>query len=115
MPQALCAIKAASAFVEDGYDVVVDIDIEKFFDIVNHNILMSQLAKYIDDKSLLRLIRRFLRAGMMQNGVYSKRDIGTPQGSPLSPLLSNILLHELDVELSTRGHKYLRYADDCNV
>ena len=109
------AIKAASAFVEDGYDVVVDIDIEKFFDNVNHDILMSKLAKYIDDKPLLRLIRRFLRAGMMQNGVYSKRDIGTPQGSPLSPLLSNILLHELDVELSARGHKYLRYADDCNV
>ena len=109
------AIKVASGFVEDGYDIVVDMDIEKFFDNVNHDILMSKLAKYIDDKPLLRLIRRFLQAGMMQNGVYSKRDIGTPQGSPLSPLLSNILLHELDVELSARGHKYLRYADDCNV
>jgi len=116
-PKRSCAgaIKEASGFVEDGYDIVVDIDIEKFFDNVNHDILMSKLAKYIDDKPLLRLIRRFLRAGMMQNGVCSKRDIGTPQGSPLSPLLSNILLHELDVELSVRGHKYLRYADDCNI
>jgi len=116
-PKRSCAgaIKEASGFVEDGYDIVVDIDIEKFFDNVNHDILMSKLTKYIDDKPLLRLIRRFLRAGMMQNGVYSKRDIGTPQGSPLSPLLSNILLHELDAELSARGHKYLRYADDCNI
>ena len=116
-PKRSCAgaIKEAGGFVEDGYDIVVDIDIEKFFDNVNHDILMSRLAKYIDDKPLLRLIRRFLQAGMMQNGVYSKRDVGTPQGSPLSPLLSNILLHELDVELSTRGHKYLRYADDCNI
>jgi group II intron reverse transcriptase/maturase len=109
------AIKVASGFVENGYDIVVDIDIEKFFDNVNHDILMSKLALYIDDKPLLRLIRRFLQAGMMQNGLYSKRNIGTPQGSPLSPLLSNILLHELDVELSARGHSYLRYADDCNI
>jgi RNA-directed DNA polymerase len=109
------AIKEASRFVEDGYDVVVDIDIEKFFDNVNHDILMSKLANYITDKALLRLIRRFLQAGMMQNGIYSKREMGTPQGSPLSPVLSNILLHELDVELSARGHKYVRYADDCNI
>jgi RNA-directed DNA polymerase len=109
------AIKEASRFVEDGYDVVVDIDIEKFFDNVNHEILMSKLANYITDKALLRLIRRFLQAGMMQNGIYSKREMGTPQGSPLSPVLSNILLHELDVELSARGHKYVRYADDCNI
>jgi len=116
-PKRSCAgaIKEASVFVEDGYDIVVDIDIEKFFDNVNHDILMSKLAKYIDDKPLLRLIRRFLQAVMMQNGVCSKRDVGTPQGSPLSPLLSNILLHELDVKLSARGHQYLRYADDCNI
>ena len=109
------AIKAASAFVEGGYNIAVDIDIEKFFDNVNHDILMSKLAKYIDDKPLLRLIRHFLQAGMMQNGVCNKREIGTPQGSPLSPLLSNILLHDLDAELSARGHKYVRYADDCNI
>ena len=94
---------------------MVDIDIEKFFDRVNHDILMSRLARRIQDKRLLRIIRRFLQAGMMQNGVCAQRYEGTPQGGPLSPLLSNLLLDELDKELERRGHCYVRYADDCNI
>jgi RNA-directed DNA polymerase len=94
---------------------VVDIDIEKFFDRVNHDILMSRLARKIDDKRLLRIIRRFLEAGIMSEGLVTSRHEGTPQGGPLSPLLSNVLLDDLDKELERRGHRFCRYADDCNV
>jgi len=94
---------------------VVDIDLEKFFDRVNHDILMSRLARRIKDKRVLRLIRRYLQAGMMEGGLVTQRREGTPQGGPLSPLLSNVLLDELDKELERREHKFCRYADDCNV
>jgi len=90
-------------------------DLEKFFDRVNHDILMSRIARKVKDKRVLRIIRRYLQAGMMQDGLVSQRVEGTPQGSPLSPLLSNILLDDLDKELEKRGHKFCRYADDCNI
>jgi RNA-directed DNA polymerase len=93
----------------------VDLDLEKFFDRVNHDILMARLARRIADKRLLRIVRRFLQAGLMQDGVGVERDEGTPQGGPLSPLLSNLLLDELDKELERRGHCFCRYADDCNI
>jgi RNA-directed DNA polymerase len=109
------ALKKAKAHVDAGYVKVVDMDLEKFFDRVNHDILMSRLAKRFQDKRLLLIIRRFLTAGMMQNGVFSSRVEGVPQGSPLSPLLSNILLDELDKELEQRGHRFVRFADDCNI
>lgn len=109
------ALKQAGKYVAEGYCFVVDIDLEKFFDRVNHDILMSRLARRLGDKRLLKIIRRFLTAGLMQNGVYTKREAGTVQGGPLSPLLSNILLDELDKELERRGHKFCRYADDCNI
>jgi len=101
--------------VREGRRWVVDIDLEKFFDRVNHDELMSRLARRIKDKRELRLIRRYLQAGMMSNGLTTARKEGTPQGGPLSPLLSNILLDELDKELERRGHKFCRYADDCNI
>jgi RNA-directed DNA polymerase len=109
------ALKQAQAYVQAGYEIVVDIDLEKFFDRVNHDILMSRLAKRINDKRLLKIIRRFLEAGLMNQGVCIKRTEGVPQGGPLSPLMSNILLDELDKELEKRGHKFCRYADDCNI
>lgn len=109
------ALEKAKSYVDEGYDKVVDLDIEKFFDRVNHDILMSRLARRFGDKRLLRLIRRFLEAGMMEGGVCTPRVEGMPQGSPLSPLLSNILLDELDRELEKRGHRFVRFADDCNV
>lgn len=109
------ALKQASKYVEEGHMWVVDMDLEKFFDRVNHDILMSRLARRIGDKKLLKLIRRYLTAGIMQNGVVMSRQEGTPQGGPLSPLLSNILLDELDKELERRGHKFCRYADDQNI
>ena len=109
------ALEMARKYVEEGYRIVVDMDIEKFFDRVNHNKLMSLLAVRIGDKRLLKLIRRFLQSGMMFNGLVEARSDGTPQGGPLSPLLSNILLNELDKELTGRGHRFCRYADDCNV
>lgn len=109
------AVKAASKHVESGKIWVVDIDMAKYFDQVNHDILMSRLTKVIGDKVLLRLIRKFLQADMMVNGVVTERQAGTPQGGPLSPLLSNIMLDELDKELERRGHKFCRYADDCNI
>ena len=109
------AILAAQELIEAGYDHVVDIDLEKFFDRVNHDKLMGQLAKVVKDKRLLRVIRAFLNAGIMANGVVVDREEGTPQGGPLSPLLSNIVLDELDQELEARGHRFVRYADDCNV
>ena len=109
------AVLRAKSYVEEGYRWVVDVDLEKFFDRVNHDVLMGRLAKRIADKRILRLIRRYLQAGILADGVVSPRTEGSPQGSPLSPLLSNILLDELDKEMEKRGHKYVRYADDFNV
>lgn len=109
------AVLRAKAFVEAGNRWVVDVDLEKFFDRVNHDVLMGKLAKRIADKRILTLIRRYLQAGILEDGVVSPRTEGSPQGSPLSPLLSNILLDELDKEMESRGHCYVRYADDFNV
>lgn len=109
------AVLKAREYVREGRRWVVDIDLEKFFDRVNHDILMSRIARRIKDKRVLRLIRRYLQAGMMSEGLMTARREGTPQGGPLSPLLSNILLDELDKELERRGHKFCRYADDCNI
>ena len=109
------AVLKAREYVREGGRWVVDIDLEKFFDRVNHDILMSRIARRIKDKRVLRLIRRYLQAGMMSAGLTTVRREGTPQGGPLSPLLSNILLDELDKELERRGHKFCRYADDCNI
>lgn len=109
------AVLKAREYVRAGGRWVVDLDLEKFFDRVNHDVLMSRLARRIKDKRVLRLIRRYLQAGMMSNGLTTARREGTPQGGPLSPLLSNILLDELDKELERRGHKFCRYADDCNI
>ena len=109
------AVKAAREHVEAGYRFVVDIDLEKFFDRVNHDVLMSRVARRVRDKSLLRLIGRYLTSGVMIGGVIRVQEEGTPQGGPLSPLLSNILLDDLDKELERRGHRFCRYADDCNI
>ena len=109
------AVKAARQYVAEGHRVVVDIDLEKFFDRVNHDLLMEKLSKKIGDGRVLRLIRRYLEADMMAEGITSPRTQGTPQGGPLSPLLSNILLTVLDRELERRGHAFCRYADDCNI
>jgi RNA-directed DNA polymerase len=109
------AVKQASAYVKSGKGYVVDVDLEKYFDSVNHDRLMARLSKTIVDKRVLTLIRRYLRADLLQNGVVEARQKGTPQGGPLSPLLSNIVLDELDKELEKRGHSFCRYADDCNI
>jgi len=109
------AVRRAREYVSEGYDWVVDLDLEKFFDRVNHDVLMSRVARRIKDKRILRLIRRYLQAGIMTDGLVSLRTEGTPQGSPLSPLLSNILLDEMDKELEERGHRFCRYADDVTV
>ena len=109
------ALRQAREYVADGYRVVADLDLEKFFDRVNHDILMSRLARRIGDKRLLGIIRRFLQAGMMADGVAVERHEGTPQGGPLSPVLANLLLDDLDKELERRGHRFCRYADDCNI
>ena len=109
------AVLAARAYVASGRRWVVDMDLEKFFDRVNHDILMSRIARKVEDKRVLRLIRRYLQAGVMDGGVVSTRTEGTPQGGPLSPLPSNILLDDLDKELERRGHAFCRYADDCNI
>lgn len=109
------AVQAARRHVAEGRRWVIDMDLEKFFDRVNHDIMMSRLARKIEDKRVLRLIRRYLQAGLMEGGLISPRIEGTPQGGPLSPLLSNILLDELDKELERRGHAFCRYADDCNI
>ena len=109
------AVLAAKQYVAEGRRVVVDMDLEKFFDRVNHDILMEKVSRGVDDRRVLKLIRRYLEAGMMADGVVSPRTQGTPQGGPLSPLLSNILLTELDRELESRGHAFCRYADDCNI
>lgn len=99
----------------EGYRVVVDLDLEKFFDRVNHDRLMAKIAKKVDDKELLRLIRKYLQSGVMIDGLVKATEEGTPQGGPLSPLLSNIVLDELDEELEQRNLRFVRYADDCNI
>ena len=109
------AITQASQYIQEGNEWVVDIDLEKYFDSIPHNRLMQRLSKGIGDKELLRLIRQYLEAGMMKDGLVSQRLSGSPQGGPLSPLLSNIVLDELDKELEKRRHKFCRYADDCNI
>src|SRR5216110_1397399 len=109
------AVAQAQQYIAAGYSWVVDLDLEKFFDRVNHDKLMGQVAKRVEDKRLLKLIRAFLNAGVMENGLVSPSVEGTPQGGPLSPLLSNIVLDELDRELERRGHRFVRYADDCNI
>ncbi|MCD9528348.1 group II intron reverse transcriptase/maturase [Photobacterium carnosum] len=109
------ALFQAKQYIRKGYDWIVDIDLSKFFDRVNHDRLMSTLAQYTDDKEALRLIRRFLTSGVMEEGVLSKSTVGTPQGGPLSPVLSNIVLDELDRELDRRGLRYVRYADDYRI
>lgn len=109
------ALKQAQEHVASGYGIVVDMDLEKFFDRVNHDVLMNRLSRWVGDKRMLRIIRRFLEAGMLQDGVKIRRVKGTPQGGPLSPLLANLLLDDLDKELERRGHRFCRYADDCNI
>src|ERR1700704_2982515 len=109
------AVARAQAYIASGYAVVVDIDLEKFFDRVNHDILMGLVAKRVADKRILKLIRGFLTAGAMEGGLVSPTEEGTPQGGPLSPLLSNLMLDVLDKELEKRGHRFVRYADDCNI
>ncbi|MBA2527023.1 MAG: group II intron reverse transcriptase/maturase [Pyrinomonadaceae bacterium] len=109
------AVAKAQQYIAEGYRWVVDLDLEKFFDRVNHDKLMAQIANRVSDQRLLKLIRAFLRAGVMEGGLVSPVDEGTPQGGPLSPLLSNIVLDELDRELERRGHRFVRYADDSNI
>ena len=109
------ALERAREHIASGRRWVVDMDLEKFFDRVNHDVLMSRLARRIADKRILKLTRRYLEAGMRREGLVSQRQQGTPQGGPLSPLLSNVLLDELDKELERRGHRFVRYADDCNI
>jgi RNA-directed DNA polymerase len=112
---AVQAVRKAREYARNGRRWVVDMDLEKFFDRVNHDILMSRIVRKVEDKRMLKLIRRYLQAGIMEDGIVSPRDEGTPQGGPMSPLLSNILLDELDQELERRGHSFCRYADDCNI
>ena len=109
------AVREARRYAQEGFRVVVDVDLEKFFDRVNHDILMERLSRRVADKAVLRLIRRYLVAGIMDAGVVMQRYEGTPQGGPLSPLLANVLLDEVDRALERRGHRFARYADDCNV
>ena len=109
------AVEQAQKYIAEGYRWVVDLDLEKFFDRVNHDKLMAKIAERVGDKRLLKLIRAFLRAGVMENGLVNPVDEGTPQGGPLSPLLSNIMLDELDRELKRRGLRFVRYADDSNI
>src|SRR5262249_47317021 len=109
------AVLRAQDYIASGHNFVVDIDLEKFFDRVNHDILMGLIAKRVADKRLLKLVRGFLTAGAMEGGLVSPTEEGTPQGGPLSPLLSNLMLDVLDKELEKRGHRFVRYADDCNI
>ena len=107
------AVAQAQRYIAAGYSVVVDLDLEKFFDRVNHDSLMARVAARVTDKRALKLIRAFLKSGVMEDGLVSPVDEGTPQGGPLSPLLSNLVLDDLDKELTRRGHRFCRYADDC--
>ena len=109
------AVQKSQEYIQEGYDWVVDIDLEKFFDRVNHDMLMARVARVLKDKRVLKLIRAYLNSGVMLNGVVMDTKEGTPQGGPISPLLSNIMLSDLDRELEERGHKFVRYADDCNI
>jgi group II intron reverse transcriptase/maturase len=109
------AVKAAQGYIQEGYMWVVDIDLERFFDTVNHDRLMASMKETVKDKRVLRLVNKYLKAGVMVNGVVMEMEEGTPQGSPLSPLLSNIVLTELDRKLEERGHRFVRYADDSNI
>jgi RNA-directed DNA polymerase len=109
------AVRQAQGYVAEGYDWVVDIDLERFFDRVNHDMLMARVARVVRDKRVLKLIRAYLESGVMVEGVVMETEEGTPQGGPLSPLLANILLDDLDKELEKRGHRFVRYADDCNI
>jgi len=109
------AVAQAQGYIGAGYGWVVDIDLEQFFDRVNHDMLMGRVAQRVGDKRVLKLLRGYLTAGMMSGGVVIPRDEGTPQGGPLSPLLANLLLDDLDRELARRGHRFVRYADDCNI
>lgn len=109
------AVRAAQSYLAEGYKWVVDMDLEKFFDRVNHDVLMARVARRVQDKRVLLLIRRYLESGVMMEGVRVRTEEGTPQGGPLSPLLANILLDDLDKELERRGHRFARYADDCNI
>jgi len=109
------AVERAQAYIASGHGFVVDFDLEKFFDRVNHDILMGLVAKRVADKRILKLIRGFLTAGVLEGGLVSPTEEGTPQGGPLSPLLSNLMLDVLDKELEKRGHRFVRYADDCNI
>jgi group II intron reverse transcriptase/maturase len=109
------AVKAAQGYIQEGYKWAVDIDLERFFDTVNHDRLMARMKETVVDKRVLRLVNKYLKAGVMVNGVLIEVEEGTPQGSPLSPLLSNIVLTELDRKLEERGHRFVRYADDCNI
>ena len=106
------AVAQAQRYIAEGYSVVVDLDLEKFFDRVNHDLLLARVAERIADKRVLKLIRAFLNAGVMEDGLVRPVDEGTPQGGPLSPLLSNLVLNDLDKELERRGHRFCRYADD---
>ena len=108
-------MKQAQSYITQGYHWAVDIDLTQFFDRVNHDRLMARVARKIEDKRVLRLIRRYLEAEIMCNGVCVTTDEGVPQGGPLSPLLANIMLDDLDKELMRRGHRFTRYADDCNI
>jgi len=108
-------VARAQQYIAEGHGWCIDLDLEKFFDRVNHDQLMGRIAKRVGDKRLLKLIRAFLNAGVMENGLVSPSAEGTPQGGPLSPLLSNLVLDELDRELERRGHRFVRYADDCNI
>jgi RNA-directed DNA polymerase len=109
------AVRAAQNYIQEGYTWSVDIDLERFFDTVNHDRLMARMKETVKDKKVLRLVNKYLKAGVMANGVVMETVSGTPQGSPLSPLLSNIVLTELDRKLEERGHRFVRYADDCNI
>lgn len=109
------AVLKVQEYIREGYEWVVDIDLEKFFDKVNHDILMSRVARKVKDKKILLLIRRYLQAGVMENGLAEATEEGVPQGGPLSPLLSNVMLDDFDKELEKRGLRFARYADDCNI
>ncbi len=115
LQRAFKRVLTAQSYVQSGRRIVVDVDLEKFFDRVNHDILIDRLQKRIGDTGVIRLIRAYLNSGIMSDGVVRERFQGTPQGGPLSPLLANVLLNEVDKELERRGHCFVRYADDCNV